>query len=315
MSGLVVQDDSVQVTHERQAVPMTPSVSVGLPVYNAERYLRVAIESILNQTFSDWELVISDNASTDGTEGICREYAARDSRIRYDRLQSNIGAANNFRRVFQLARGRYFKWIACDDSCEPTFLERCKAVLDESPDTVLCTALASMIDQDGQLMHRYADPQALPQVRASDRFIVSRDQDGWCIAVYGLIRADVLRQTAVMGNYAGSDVVLLGELSLYGRFTEVPEYLLSRRVHPGAYSHQVNLKKVREFYAPSKKRGTVLVFRQWRHLYEFSRAVVRAPLVAGEKSRLFGYILRMAWWRRIQLVAEIGRALRSLSGS
>jgi glycosyltransferase involved in cell wall biosynthesis len=300
--------------HERRIESEVPSVSVGLPVYNAERYLRVAIESILNQTLRDWELVICDNASTDGTEAICREYAARDPRIRYHRLPANIGAANNFRRVFELSRGRYFKWIACDDTCEPAFLERCKRVLDESPDTVLCSTKASIIDQDGRLIERYADRQDLPQARASDRFIVSRDQDGWCIAVYGLMRADVLRRTAVMGNYAGSDVVLLAEISLHGRFAELPEYLLSRRSHPGAYSHEVNIEKMREFYTPSKKRGTALMFRHWRHLLEYARAVIRAPLASGEKLRLFVYILRMTWWRKRKLVAEIVAGLRGVAG-
>jgi glycosyltransferase involved in cell wall biosynthesis len=288
------------ITPEHRTEADAPSVSVGLPVYNAERYLRIAIESILNQTLRDWELVICDNASTDGTEAICREYAARDARIRYRRLPENIGAANNFRRVFELSRGRYFKWIACDDSCEPAFLERCKRVLDKSPDIVLCTTRASMIDQDGQVSERYAERQELPQARASERFIASRDQDGWCIAVYGLMRADVLRRTAVMGNYAGSDAVLLGELSLYGRFAEVPEYLLFRRIHPGAYSHEVNLEKMRDFYTPSKKRGTALVFR--------------APLPFGERLRLFAFILRMAWWRKGKLAAEIVAGLRSVFG-
>ena len=287
-----------------------PGVSVGLPVYNAERYLRVAIESILKQTLRDWELVICDNASTDATETICREYAARDPRIRYHRLPANIGAAGNFLRVFELARGRYFKWVAADDGCEPEFLERCRRVLDESPDVVLCTSGASMIDQDGRVIERYAETQALPQARASERFIASRDQDGWCIAVYGLMRADVLRRTAVMGSYAGSDVVLLGELSLYGRFVELPECLLSRRIHPGAFSHEVNLDKMRNFYTPAKKRGMALVFRHWRHLFEYARAVIRAPLPFGERLRLFAYILRMVWWRKGKLAAEIADAVR-----
>jgi glycosyltransferase involved in cell wall biosynthesis len=301
-------------THEHRTETDAPGVSVGLPVYNAERYLRIAIESILNQTLRDWELVICDNASTDGTGAICREYAARDPRIRYHRLPANIGAANNFRRVFELSRGRYFKWIACDDFCGPEFLERCVQVLDESPDTVLCTTKASMIDQDGRVIERYAERQDLPMARASDRFIASRDQDGWCIAVYGLVRADTLRRTAVMGNYAGSDAVLLGELSLYGRFAEVPEYLLFRRIHPGAYSHEVNLEKMRDFYTPSKKRGTALVFRSWRHLFEYLRAVIRAPLPFGERLRLFAYILRMMWWRKGDLAAEIVAGLRSVIG-
>src|SRR6267143_929234 len=118
-----------------------PSVSIGLPVYNGERYVRTAIESILNQTLQDWELIICDNASTDGTQAICEDYAARDARLRYLRNPSNIGAANNYRRVVELAQGRYFKWIASDDYCAPEFLDRCQRAND-------CVASA------GQLVHR-----------------------------------------------------------------------------------------------------------------------------------------------------------------
>jgi glycosyltransferase involved in cell wall biosynthesis len=291
-----------------------PVVSIGLPVYNAERYLRIAIDSVMSQTLRDWELIICDNASTDATEAICREYAVRDPRIQYHRLPANIGAANNFRRVFELSRGRYFKWVASDDYCAPTFLERCKQVLDEHPEVVLCTSKVDIVDQDGKLIEHYPEPQALPQALASARFIASREQDSWCNAVYGLMRADALRRTAVMGNYVGSDVVLLAELSLYGCFAEVPEYLLFRRHHPAAYSYDVNLKKMKDFYTPTRRHGTVLVFRTWRHLFEYARAVLRAPLAAGEKARLFVYILRMTWWRKGKLAGEVMAALRSIFG-
>lgn len=292
-----------------------PSVSVGLPVYNGERYLRVALDSVLSQTLADFELIICDNASTDATEAICREYAKRDPRVQYHRLPSNTGAASNFRRVFELSRGRYFKWIASDDYCAPEFLERCKRVLDERQGIVLCTSKVNMVDAEGSLIEHYADRQDLPQERASERLIASRDQDGWCNAVYGLIRSETLRRTAVLGNYVGSDAVLLGEISLYGRFAEVPDYLLSRRFHPGAYSYEVSLDKMRAFYTPSKKRGTALVFRHWRHLFEYWRAVRRAPLPPVEQLRLFVYILRMTWWRKGKLMAEVAAALRNVTSS
>jgi len=290
-----------------------PSVSVGLPVYNGEGYVRVAIDSILNQTLQDWELIICDNASTDGTQRICEEYAARDSRLRYFGSPSNIGAANNYRRTLELSQGRYFKWIASDDYCGPEFLERCKRVLDDSPDIVICTTKASVVDQDGKIVSRYADRQDLPQPRASERFIASRDQDSWCIALYGLMRTEVVRRTAGMGNFMGSDVVFLAEMSLHGRFTEVPEYLQFRRFHPDAYSYKVTADKVKEFYAPGKKQGVAFVFHTWRHMYEYLRAIGRAALPLDERSKLFVHVLRMAWWHRGKLVAEVATALRGTS--
>jgi len=292
-----------------------PSVSVGLPVYNGERYLRAALDSVLCQTLADFELIICDNASTDATEAICREYAQRDSRVHYHRSPRNIGAANNFRRVFELSRGAYFKWIASDDYCAPEFLERCKQVLDERPDVVLCTSKVNMVDAAGGLIEHYAERQDLPQERASERFMASRNQDSWCNASYGLVRSEILRRTAVLGNYVGSDAVLLGEISLYGRFAEVPDYLLSRRSHCDAYSHGVTLEKMRAFYTPSKKRAMALVFRHWRHLFEYWRAVVRAPLPAVERLRLFAYILRMTWWCKGKLMAEVVLALRNAASA
>src|SRR5436190_12174806 len=94
-----------------------PIVSIGLPVFNGERYLRQALDSLLGQDFQDFELIISDNASTDRTAEICRAYVAKDRRIRYYRNESNIGSAPNYRRVFELARGEFFKWCSHDDVC------------------------------------------------------------------------------------------------------------------------------------------------------------------------------------------------------
>src|SRR5215212_2547350 len=106
-----------------------PQVSLGVPVYNGEKYLAEALESLLQQDYADFEIIISDNASTDGTEEICRNFAGRDKRIRYYRNETNIGASPNYNRTFELARGRYFKWCAHDDVCLPAFVRRAAEVL------------------------------------------------------------------------------------------------------------------------------------------------------------------------------------------
>ena len=117
---------------------MRPRVTIGIAVYNGAKYLDQAIQSVLAQTFTDFELIISDNASTDSTEDVCREYAARDPRVRYTRSARDLGPAENYNRCFRAARGEYFKWHAHDDVCLPTFLERCVATLDAAPGAVLC---------------------------------------------------------------------------------------------------------------------------------------------------------------------------------
>ena len=115
-----------------------PRVSIGLPVYNGERWLAEALDSLLAQTYSDFELIISDNGSTDDTQAICEEYAARDRRIRYIRQEINRGLAWNWNCVFEESAGDYFKWAACDDLYHPTFLERCVQILDQYPDVAWC---------------------------------------------------------------------------------------------------------------------------------------------------------------------------------
>src|SRR3954453_7918568 len=115
-----------------------PLVSIGMPVYNAERHRAEAIDSLLAAGWPDLEIIISDNASSDGTESICRQYAERDSRIAYHRTVENQGAVWNFNRVFELARGRYFMWAAHDDRREPRFVSTCMAALEARPDAVMC---------------------------------------------------------------------------------------------------------------------------------------------------------------------------------
>src|SRR5690606_4946715 len=132
--------------------------SIGLPVYNAQAYLAHALDSLLGQTYRDFELVISDNASTDRTEAICRDYAARDARVRYVRQAENQGANWNFNEVFRLARGELFKWAASDDLCEPTLMEKCVAVLDARPDVMGVQATTVEIGPDGRRLDEGDEP-------------------------------------------------------------------------------------------------------------------------------------------------------------
>ena len=132
-----------------------PTVSIGLPVYNGAEYLTQTLDTLLKQSFRDFEIIISDNASTDATQEICTQYQELDPRIKYYRVDENKGAAWNFNRVFQLARGKYFKWAAHDDLILPTFLERCVEVLDNSPDVVLVFTKLDIIDAQGKKVDTY----------------------------------------------------------------------------------------------------------------------------------------------------------------
>ncbi len=287
-----------------------PSISIGLPVYNGERFLREALDSILVQTFEDFELIISDNASTDGTEQICKDYAAKDPRIRYFRNDTNLGASKNFNRVFEFSSGEYFKWMSADDKCAPTFLEKCKEVLDRHPEVVLCYPKTNIIDEFGRIVRQYDDRLDLRFPRARDRFYQLFLRLSLSNAMFGLIRANLLSKTSLLGNYIASDIVLLAELTLYGQFFEVPEYLFFRRIHPQAASSDPSVERQQAHYDP-KTVGNISL-TSWRHLVEHLRSIKRAPLDLVEKLYLILTVLKLTRWNARQLILELIQALKIL---
>lgn len=251
-----------------------PWVSIGLPVYNGEDYLEDAIAAFLRQTFTDFELIISDNASSDRTEAICRSFAAQDPRIRYYRNAENIGAAENFNRVVHLAGGKYFKWAAHDDLCEPTFLERCVEVLDSDPSVVLCSTEVGCIDWAGTIINPKRDvPRHLHSWDPVERFRAIVLHTFWSYEIFGLIRLDVLRKTQLQRANYGTDRVILAELSLHGRFIQVPETLFFRRFHLKQSTCLQSKQQRMQWNAGQRKR------KFWeRGCISFVQAIFRVPL-------------------------------------
>ncbi|EHN80347.1 glycosyl transferase, partial [Streptomyces coelicoflavus ZG0656] len=208
-----------------------PRLSIGLPVYNGEEYLAESLDALLGQTYEDFELVITDNASTDGTRDICRRYAARDSRIRYIRLPRNIGAAPNHNYVFTECRGELFKWASHDDLYARDLLRSCVEVLDERPDVVLAHSGQAVIDGDGKVKVPYEYGLATDSPRAPERFRSLLFEPGGD-DFYGVMRADVLRRVKPHDSYHHADRTFVAEITLHGRFHQVPELLYFRRDHP-----------------------------------------------------------------------------------
>jgi glycosyltransferase involved in cell wall biosynthesis len=280
------------------------TVSVGLPVYNGERYLEVAIRSVLAQSWTKLELIICDNSSTDGTEAICRRFIAQDPRVRYHRNARNIGAAGNFCLTFELSSGAYFRWLSADDYIGPTSVEKCVALLERNPDAVLACTRAVFVNEHGAETHPYDEAQALEQTRACERFRAVFGQDSWCNAYYGLFRRETFARTALMQAFPGADHALLAELAMYGRFLEVPEPLFFRRIHPGAYSYGVSAERDRAFYTPEHGTRSEPMIRAWRHRVANVRAVMRSPAGMKDKMWILEHILRRAWWEHPQLLRE-----------
>jgi glycosyltransferase involved in cell wall biosynthesis len=272
-----------------------PRVSIGLPVYNGEKYLAETLDSLLDQTYADFEIVISDNASTDKTGAICQEYAQRDKRIKYQRNQVNQGAADNYNIVFHLAEGEYFKWAAADDLLAPKFLERCVKVLDDDPGVVLCYTRTAEIDACGNVLRVFPAKPDSGAEEVGDRFfeIVCRSMP--VVSIFGLVRTNVLQQTMLIGKYSGSDRPLLGELCLHGRFHEVPETLFHYRRHDQqSWGDNKSHHEQQAWYDPS--RAGKITFPHWRLLAEHFRSIHRAPISFADKLQCYGCMAR--WMRR-----------------
>src|ERR1700684_1465730 len=126
-----------------------PRLTIGLPVYNGEKYVTESLEALLGQSFTDFELIISDNASTDSTGDICRRYEKQDSRVRYFRQSRNVALAPNHNFVAEQARSALFQWASNDAPYARDLLERCIDVLDKYPDVVLAHSWTAMVDESG----------------------------------------------------------------------------------------------------------------------------------------------------------------------
>lgn len=206
-------------------------VSIGMPVYNTEKHIRQSLDSLLAQDYEDFELIISDNASTDGTQQICLEYAERDKRIQYHRNERNMGIAWNLNRVFELSSGEYFKWAGSHDYVAPTFISACKRILDGEPSVVLAYSLARVINEKGEtiidVVPEIIDTRSLPTFGRVLAVVAKVEK--CALEFYGLFRASALRRCRPLVTLIANDMVLMLEISILGSIALVPEVLLYRR--------------------------------------------------------------------------------------
>lgn len=283
-------------------------VFIGVPVYNGEAYLADALESLLAQTHRDWVALVADNASTDRTAEIAQSFAARDPRVRYHRHERNLGAAPNFNYCVAQASGSYFKWMAHDDKCLPTYLERCIARLESDPGAVLCHARAKHIDGDDRITGSYTREWNFNDPDPAARFAAAMALDHACVTVFGVMRLDVLRQTPAIAPFVGSDRSLLAELALHGRLEYVPEELFLWRDHP---TRSVRLNRRQRLTWFNANARTVLSALLVRQLLANQRAALRVPDTLGGRSAAFARTLRWALWNWRPLAGD----LRAIAGA
>lgn len=295
-----------------------PKLSVGLPVYNGENYLPKALDTLLAQTFTDFEIIISDNGSTDRTAEICRDYAARDERIRLYREEHNRGAAWNFNRVFELARGAFFKWASHDDYLAPRFLERCLTALEAEPDAVLAFCYAEIIDANEQKIETYPVRLNTSSPNPLTRFFDLLMEWHLCMDIFGVIRREALQKTPLLGYYAHGDGILLERLALMGRFITIPEILFYSRKHAdqsmnlyGVYRKGHNDYHSYTLWFDPSKAGRI-VLPTWRMLAERVSTLDRAGITPPQRALGYAFLLRWAIRQRMPLVYDLIVAARRL---
>jgi glycosyltransferase involved in cell wall biosynthesis len=274
-------------------------IAIGLPVYNGANFLAAAIDSILAQSYADFELVISDNASTDNTEEICRAYAQRDRRVRYVRQPINVGAANNHNLLVRMSDSEYFKWAAHDDVLAPGFLAACIDMLDHDSSVVLASPATVLIDEAGTPLLYSAEkggmidrsgvcwpvmPEKNDGLMADDptvRFEAVLLNMSMCVEIFGVMRRSALLRTSLEGPFCGSDKVLLAEMSLLGRFWLGQDTLFFRRCHAQQFSASTS-GSYRATWFSGRRRDSVPV-HQVKLLLAYCRALYIAQMTTQQR--------------------------------
>jgi glycosyltransferase involved in cell wall biosynthesis len=283
-----------------------PKLSVGLPVYNGQNYLAESIEALLGQSYEDFELIISDNASTDGTADICHLYEKDDPRIRYFRQEHNIGGAPNHNFLVAQARGELFKWASHDDLYGRDLLKLCVEALEGFPQVILAHSWTALIDASGAITKAVRYGLATSSPSAPERFRsilyeVGGDDDG------GVIRMDVLRRAPLLASYYRSDRTLVAGIALYGPFYQVPDWLYFRRDHEERAERA--FKTVQSWCANLDPRRANTLRNPALRLYAeyiwgYISAIHGAPLSPDDKRKCYGQLAR---WMTTRLNGRPGR--------
>jgi glycosyltransferase involved in cell wall biosynthesis len=276
---------------------MTAKVSIGMPLYNAERYLERALEALLVQTFTDFELIISDNASTDKTWELCQDYAAKDARIKLYRNASNLGAIANFAHVLNLASSSYFMWAAHDDFWEPNFIADCVASLEANPDAILCFVRhLAFDDQTGTIspINYPKDVQsAIPWQRLNSLLLCWPLPN---VIIYGLFRTDLLKSANALVFEAGApDTLVLMKALLAGTFV-----MVDRPLHTYTVSHRNIKHRIKQLQLQGENSNWILLrtdvklFRSLMQIANQATPELKIRLVLFKSVMIFMY--RIAGW-------------------
>ncbi len=280
----------------------TPTVSIGMPVFNGQRFIREALNSALKQTFQDFELIIADNNSNDATEEICRKYMVRDSRIKYIRHERNYGPIWNFSFVLHEARGRFFTWLAHDDLLEPQFLELTVQYILKNPGTVIASVDFAIIDENG-IEQRTAE---LKDMRASLTWEIRRmpffefAYPNIHLCFYGVMQTElcksIMAEIKIPKMLTGWEHFVLARFAVSGEIVALPVVLRKYRSHSsGEY-----LTEVAEIARMPSWRSVLFVYgNRFKLRMDLLKVLLGASYTWKSKLRILRrvMILDFQWWR------------------
>ena len=204
-----------------------PLVSIGVPVYNGEKTIAKALDALIAQDYSNLEIIISDNASTDATQELCRKYTLKDTRVTYKRVKKNHGSGWNFNNVMELSSGKYFMWAAVDDERELSFVSACVEKMEQSPDAVVCQAHTAMYIEGREERLCVVHTNSFDKLTSSVEYYRETLTQNPAMSIYGLYRLSAMHKTHMLEKFLGSDIAFVQEISIYGNIVQVPRVLFN----------------------------------------------------------------------------------------
>jgi glycosyltransferase involved in cell wall biosynthesis len=289
-----------------------PVISIGMPVYNGGAHIRFTLEGLLAQSFGDFELIISDNASTDATRDVIEDCMLRDARIHYERQSVNIGANPNSSLVMRRARGEFFKWSSSSDWCAPTFLERCLIELSAHDDTVLVAPRTRLFQDTPSKSQEYEFDIDVLDDAPSARLARLHSTLTLNNAFSGLIRMSALRRTRLVKAYRGADVVLMCHLALLGKIRLLHEHLFYRRMEAATATVLQDQEAVRRVLYPQLSAG--ILFQASKRQLDLAHAALSAPMPIGERIRCLIYVAKICYWEHKTLLEDVRDAWQYFTG-
>lgn len=284
-----------------------PKVSIGLPVYNGENYLEDAIISVLKQSYTDLELVISDNASTDRTHEICRDYASTDQRVCYSRNKHNLGAAPNYNKAWNQCTGKYFKWLAHDDLILPEYVATTVDALEKNPEAVLCNTTVEYIGSKGEHLGNYRSVMEFANSdNPAERLATMILHSHTCVDFFGMVVREAMESSLLHQAFSGADKAFLAQMALRGRLLQLDDPLVQMREHPDRYTRQTKTSQTKLAWhdtSLTEKRDIPVL-----NLYRTYRNLVETESLSETEKQACFRVLRRFWfsgWNGGRLAADL----------